>query len=81
MKFEGYFIELDDVGVADQLQDVYLSSDSLDVTHILNLLLLEDLHSNLLTGKVVISELDFAESALPDGLAKNIVTDVFELSL
>ena len=81
MKFEGYFIELDDVGVADQLQDVYLSSDSLDVTHILNLLLLEDLHSNLLTGKVVISEFDFAESALPDGLAKNIVTDVFELSL
>jgi hypothetical protein len=67
--------------MTDQLQDVYLSGNSLDVAHILNLLFFEDLDSHFLAGQVVISELDLSEGALAYGLAKNIVADVFELSL
>jgi len=44
---------LDDVGMSDFLQDVDLSSDSLDVTFVLDAVFLQNLNGNFLTGNGV----------------------------
>ena len=43
-------VELDDVGVSDQLEDVDLSGDPLNVSHIHDLLFLEDLDGYFFPG-------------------------------
>ena len=42
-----YLVELDDVGVAHFLEDFDLARDPLDVLLVIDLLLLQDFHSNL----------------------------------
>ena len=62
-------VELDDVRMADELEDVDLSGNPLYIAHILDFLLLKNFNSNFLAREVVASELHFAESALANGLA------------
>ena len=55
--------------MTNEFEYMYLPSDSLDITHVLNLLLLEDLDCDLLTRQIVIAELDLSKRALSDRLA------------
>ena len=66
---EGYFIELDDVGVAEDLQDADLSCNSFDISLLDDLLFLQGLHGHLLVGGGVDSQAHLAESALSDAPA------------
>lgn len=69
----GYLIELDDIGVSNLLEDLDLPRDALYVLLVLDLVFLQDFHSNLkcnelyseylLTSEGVGRELDLAESA------------------
>ena len=62
------FVELDDVGVADELEDVDFTGDSFDVGHIDDLLLFEDLDGDFLTRDDVDAHLDLAKRPLAQGL-------------
>ena len=65
--------------VSDELEDVDLSGHSFNIADILYFLLFEYFYGHFLACKVMISKLDFAESALANSLTEDIVTDVFEL--
>lgn len=62
------FVELDDVGVADELQDVDLPRDALHVRHVHDLLLLQDLDRHLLARGDVRRRLHLPERPLPQRL-------------
>jgi hypothetical protein len=49
------FIELDDVGVAHLFQDFYFPGDALDVFLVVDLVLLQDLDGDLLSGEGVLA--------------------------
>ena len=48
---ESYLVELDNIGVADFLENFDLSSDPLHILLVIDLLLLEDLDGNLRRNK------------------------------
>ena len=62
-------VELDDVRVADHLQDLDLAGHALHVRHLADAVLLEDLHGHLLARQLVRAQLDLSERALADALA------------
>ena len=64
-----YFVELHDVGVADELQDLDFSSDALDVALVLDLLFLQDLDGHALLRGHVNAQLDLPESAFSQVVA------------
>lgn len=76
-----YLIELNDVRMPDQLQYMYLSGDPLDVADILDFLLLKYFYCDFFSSKVVVTELHLAKCALSNGLAKDVMADIFELRL
>jgi hypothetical protein len=55
--------------MANEFEDVNLSSNPFDITDILYFLLLKYLDSDLLARQIVIPELDLPERALSDRLA------------
>lgn len=59
-------VELDDVGVSDLLQNVYLAGHSLHVRDIRDLALFEDFYCYFLLGLVMDAQLHFAECALSE---------------
>jgi hypothetical protein len=69
--FRGLYdlIELYNVRMSNQLQDVNLSRHPLNIAHILNFLLLEDLDGHFLSCEVVAAELDLSEGALSNRFA------------
>jgi hypothetical protein len=69
------FVELDDVGVPDELEDVHFPRDALDVCDVHDLALLEDLDGHGLLGEGVVGQLDLAEGALAEGLAEDVLAD------
>ena len=52
------------MGVLDSFQNVNLSGDSLDVSYVCNLRLLEDFYRHFFLGRNVGADFDFAKSAL-----------------
>ena len=68
-------VQLDDVGVADDLQNVDLSHDPRDVGLVLDLVLLEDLDRDLLLGQLVNALAHLAEGAGPERLTHHVVAD------
>lgn len=62
------FVELDEVGVADEFEDVYFAGDALDVRHVHDLLLLQHLHCHLLARPLVDRQLYLPERALAQRL-------------
>ena len=69
------FVKLNDCRMAHNSQDVDLTSHSLDVVHIINFPLVEDLDCNFLTGKYVVALLNFSEGALAERLLNLIITN------
>jgi len=65
----GYLVELDDVGMAQDLEDADLSRDALDVSLLHYFLLLQCLNCHLLVGGQVYSQPHFPKGSLPDALA------------
>ena len=61
-------IQLDDVRVPNQLQNVNLSADALNICHIKNLVLFQDLDCYHFSCGFVRRQFDLAESALPQSL-------------
>ena len=68
-------VELDDVGVPDELQDVDLSGHPLNIGHICDPLLLQDLDRNLLIRQSMGAKLDLAKRAFAYGLANEVVAN------
>jgi hypothetical protein len=64
-----YLVELDDVGVPQDLEDADLASHPLHVGLLHDLLLLEDLDGHLLLGRDVDAQLDLPEGSLAQRLA------------
>jgi len=57
------------MGMTNQFENVNLSRNPFNITHILYFLLLKDFYSDFLAGQIVISQLDLAERPLSDCLA------------
>ena len=57
------------MGMSNQFENVNLSCNSFNITHILYFLLLKDFDGVFLAGQIVIPELDLAKRALPNSLA------------
>ena len=55
--------------MTNQFENVNLSRNPFNITHILYFLLLKDFDSDFLAGQIVISQLDLAERPLSDCLA------------
>lgn len=72
-----YLVKLYDTGMAYQFEYMYLARHTLDISHINNLLLDQDLDCYFLACQCVGSKLDLAESALTDCLAQHVVADLF----
>lgn len=68
-------IELNDIGVADLLENLDLSGDSLHILLIIDLLLLQDLDCNLLASEDVSSLLHLSESTFAQWLTKNVMAN------
>jgi len=77
-----YLIELDDVGMADQFENVNFSGDPLHVRDIHYFLLFKDLNcylwkiraeSYFLPSKIVISKFDFTKCAFANSFAYEIL--------
>jgi len=68
-------VQLDDVRMADQLQDVDLSRHSLNVRDICDSFLLKDFNGYLFAGERMSTKFDLAEGALADGLLEQVVPD------
>jgi len=74
-----YFVELDDVGVADLLKDFDLTSNALNIFLILDLVLLKDFYCHLnstliqipylFSSQCMSSELDLAEGTFAERFA------------
>lgn len=62
------FVELDDIWMPDELQYVYLSRDSFDVSHFSDFVLFEYFYGHILIGWLMKCGFDLAESALADCL-------------
>lgn len=67
--------------MSDKFKNVYFSGDPLYITHVLDLLLLKNLHCHLLRGEVVVAQFHLAEGALADSLAQHVVAHILELAL
>ena len=70
------FVELDDVGVPDQLKNVDLSTDPFDVCHVHYLILLEDLDGNRLVSGFMRRQLHLTKGALTQCPPKAVVADL-----
>jgi hypothetical protein len=68
-------VELDDVGVADLLENLDLSRDPFHILLIIDFLLLQDLDCNLLPSEDVSSLLNLSESTFAQWLAKNVMAN------
>ena len=55
--------------MSNQFENVNLSRNPFNITHILYFLLLKDFYSVFLAGQIMISQLDLAERSLSDRLA------------
>ena len=62
--FPTYLVELDYIGMSDDLEDVDFTSDSLHVRLVLDLVLLKYFDSYLFTSDEVSSETNLSEGAL-----------------
>ena len=62
-----YLIELNDIRVPDDLENVDLSSYTLDIGLVLDLVFLQDFDRHFLARDQVGSQPDLAESALTEG--------------
>ena len=69
------FIELDDVGVAEDFEDADLTGDAFDVGLFDDFLFLQGFDGDFLLGEDVGAEFDFTEGALADGAADTIVAE------
>jgi len=74
------FVQLDDVGMPNDLEDMNLSSDSFDVVDIDDLVFLQNLYGDLLACQVVDSKFNLTEGALADGLAQDVLADIVHWS-
>lgn len=63
------FVELDDIGVPDQFEDVYLSGDAFDISYFSYFAFLEYFYGHVLIGWLMECGFDLAEGALSDCLA------------
>lgn len=63
------FVELDDEGVSNQFEDVYLSENSFRVGEVVDFVFFEDFDGDVLAGGFVNGEFDLAEGSLPQSLA------------
>lgn len=63
-----YFIELDDVGVAEVLEDADLASDAFDVRLLHNFVLLQGLDCNFLLSQDMHTQAHLPKSPLSDAL-------------
>ena len=61
-------VKLNEMGMANQLQDVDLSRHSFDVRNVDNFLLFEDFDGDLLSSSLVNSQFDLPKGALPQCL-------------
>lgn len=75
--FRGYLVQLDDVGVPDQLQNVDFSGDTLYIGDVHYSLLLQNLYRHQLACEVVRRQLHDPERPLPDCLPQKVVPDFF----
>lgn len=75
------FVELDDTGVADQFEDVYLSRHSFHISYVDYFLFHQYFDSYFLASEGVGCEFDFTEGALTDSFAKQVVAYFFLLLL
>ena len=57
------------MGMSNQFENVNLSRNPFNITHILYFLLLKDFYSVFLAGQIVIPQFDLAERAFSDRLA------------
>jgi hypothetical protein len=57
------------MGMSNQFENVNLSCNSFNITHILYFLLLKDFDGVFLAGQIVIPQFDLAERAFSDRLA------------
>ncbi len=64
------------MGVLDSFQNVNLSGDSLDVSYVCNLRLLEDFYRHFFLGRNVGADFDFAKSALTDRFAEYVLANL-----
>jgi presenilin-like A22 family membrane protease len=55
--------------MTNQFENVNLSCNTFNITHILYFLLLKDFYGDLLAGKIVISKFYFTKRAFSNGLA------------
>jgi len=69
------FEKLDDVGVADQLEDVDLARHSLHICIPRNFALFQYFHRHLFSCDIVNASLDFTEGAFADVFADHIMAD------
>jgi len=61
-------IKLDDVGVSDKLQNVYLSGDSFDICYVDDFIFLQNLDGDLFACGYVCGQLDLSKCAFSKGL-------------
>lgn len=66
-----YFVQLDDVWMANQLQDLNLSTDSFDITVVSYLFFFKNFDGYSFFCEGVKTESDFSESSLPEFFAWN----------
>lgn len=71
-----YLVQLDDVGVPNQLENVDLTGYSFDICHVNNPLLFEDLDGHFLLGEGVSAHLNLTEGSFADCLANHVVADL-----
>lgn len=72
-----YLVELNYAGMPNQFKYVNFPRDPLDVSNIDNLLLHQYFYSHLLSSESVSGQFDLTESALTDGLAQQVVSNLF----
>jgi hypothetical protein len=65
--------------VSDYFQNVDFSGDSLDIVNVDDLVLLEHLDGNLLTGERVCANHDLSEGSFAEVSAEHVVSDNFSL--
>ena len=59
-------VKLDNIWMSDHFQDVNLTSNSLNVMHILYLILFKNFYCNFFSGQIMNPKFDFSKSALSD---------------
>ena len=69
------FVELDEVGVAEDFEDADFASDAFDIRLFDNFLFLKGLDGDFFFSEDVGAEFDFAEGALTDGGADSVVAE------